>query len=503
MKINSLTIVGGGSAGWMTAALLSKYSDIKITLIESENIKTIGVGESTLQHFNRLVRRLDLTDREWMPKCKATYKTSIAFKNWRDGKGERFQYPFGNFDFDGLKNNPIQFFKLQSMYGKDLYPTEDFARFCNHNTFLSEESKLSRQIDETFGNFDFDNDTAYHIDADLFGEYLRDNICVQNGVNHIIGDVNDVVIDAEGNISHLTCNNKIIKSDLYIDCTGFKSLLLEKNLNVPFVSFKDELFNDKAISVRTPYINKECQMHSYTDCVAMSAGWIWNIPLWHRLGRGYCYSSKYIGKIEAEIEFKKYLKEIYPSEMVENFKFNHINIKQGKHQVAWKNNCVAIGLSFGFLEPLESTGLLTSHESAIMLCDVILRRNNFVSRMDVDSFNHLTDNMIERFKDFVVSHYTLSQRFDTKYWNDCINVGMSNRYIKQILNFNSENNLGIIYVAAGLGLNPINEAFLSETPSDSMLKMVHNEWQTNKKMIIKYLKDLPTHYQYLKNNIYI
>ena len=503
MKINSLTIVGGGSAGWMTAALLSKYSDIKITLIESENIKTIGVGESTLQHFNRLVRRLDLTDREWMPKCKATYKTSIAFKNWRDGKGERFQYPFGNFDFDGLKNNPIQFFKLQSMYGKDLYPTEDFARFCNHNTFLSEESKLSRQIDETFGNFDFDNDTAYHIDADLFGEYLRDNICVQNGVNHIIGDVNDVVIDAEGNISHLTCNNKIIKSDLYIDCTGFKSLLLEKNLNVPFVSFKDELFNDKAISVRTPYINKECQMHSYTDCVAMSAGWIWNIPLWHRLGRGYCYSSKYIDKIEAEIEFKKYLKEIYPSEMVENFKFNHINIKQGKHQVAWKNNCVAIGLSFGFLEPLESTGLLTSHESAIMLCDVILRRNNFVSRMDVDSFNHLTDNMIERFKDFVVSHYTLSQRFDTKYWNDCINVGMSNRYIKHILNFNSENNLGIIYVAAGLGLNPINEAFLSETPSDSMLKMVHNEWQTNKKMIIKYLKDLPTHYQYLKNNIYI
>ena len=97
----------------------------------------------------------------------------------------------------------------------------------------------------------------------------------------------------------------------------------------------------------------------------------------------------------------------------------------------------------------------------------------------------------------------LSQRFDTKYWNDCINVSMSNRYIKQILNFNSENNLGIIYVAAGLGLNPINNAFLSETPSDSMLKMVHNEWQTNKKMIIKYLKDLPTHYQYLKNNIYI
>ena len=112
MKINSLTIVGGGSAGWMTAALLSKYSDIKITLIESENINTIGVGESTLEHFNRLLRRLHLKDKEWMSKCKATYKTSIAFKNWRDGKGERFQYPFGHFDYDNLKNNPLQFFKL-------------------------------------------------------------------------------------------------------------------------------------------------------------------------------------------------------------------------------------------------------------------------------------------------------------------------------------------------------------------------------------------------------
>ena len=122
--------------------------------------------------------------------------------------------------------------------------------------------------------------------------------------------------------------------------------------------------------------------------------------------------------------------------------------------------------------------------------------------MDLDSFNYLTDNMIEKFKDFVVSHYALSQRLDTKYWNDCTNVSLSNRHIKDILNFNSSNNSGIIYIAAGLGLNPINDAFLSETPPDDMLTMLHHQWQTNKKMIIEYLKDLPSHYQYLKDNIY-
>ena len=166
---------------------------------------------------------------------------------------------------------------------------------------------------------------------------------------------------------------------MFVDCTGFKSVLLEKHLNVPFTSFNNELFNDKAISVRTPYLNKELEMTTYTDCVAMSAGWIWNIPLWHRIGRGYCYSSKYINESEAEVEFKNYLKEIYPLDMVEKFELKHINIKHGKHKVSWKNNCVAIGLSYGFVEPLESTGLVTSHELSNLLCDAILRRDGFIS----------------------------------------------------------------------------------------------------------------------------
>ena len=513
MKINSVTIVGGGSAGWMTAALLSKYSNIKITLVESDNIKTVGVGESTLQLFDRLLNRLHLyDDKEWMPKCNATYKTSIAFKNWREGKGERFQYPFGNLDFGTYKMSPSQFFELQSEYGRDLYPFEEFARFCNHKTFLTEKSKLTSSPSISLCNFNIKNDTSYHIDADLFGEYLKNELCIPNGVKHIIGEVEEVQLKPNGDISHLVINNnQTIYSDLFVDCTGFKSLLLEKHLNVPFISFNKQLFNDKAIAVRTPYLNREIEMITYTDCVAMSAGWIWNIPLWHRIGRGYCYSSKYINESEAEVEFKNYLKEIYPLDIVEKFELKHINIKHGKHKVSWKNNCVAIGLSYGFVEPLESTGLVTSHELSNLLCDAILRRDGFISSYDVDYFNDCADDMMNLYKNLVLTHYTLTQRTDTEYWRDCAKVNMDSQHIKSIhypdihTSSPSPRNDGYIFISTGLGLSPLNDAFLSEPhgfPRTENLDILHENWQGHRKSIEEWVDNQPTHYQYLKDNIY-
>ena len=152
MKINSITIVGGGSAGWMTASMLSKHlPEIKISLIESEKISTIGVGESTLQYFNNYLNRMGLEDKDWMPYCNATYKTSIGFKNFKHGKGERFQYPFGTFN----NPNPNQFFELQLKYGKELYPDEDFANYVNYNTFISDTNRLPVVPNFKFGNFDF------------------------------------------------------------------------------------------------------------------------------------------------------------------------------------------------------------------------------------------------------------------------------------------------------------------------------------------------------------
>ena len=175
MKIESICIVGGGSSGWMAAALLSKeHPNIEMCLIESNNIKPIGVGESTLAHFNRYLQRLGLEDKDWMPQCNATYKASIRFKNFREGKGESFQYPFGKFapPDDDVADHLMRFFELQAMYGKGKYPPEEFARFANKSTILAEKCRIADNIPGS--KYDTMWDRAYHLDAEEASFMMKD-----------------------------------------------------------------------------------------------------------------------------------------------------------------------------------------------------------------------------------------------------------------------------------------------------------------------------------------
>ena len=177
MLIESVCIVGGGSSGWMSAAIFAKtFPEMEICLIESSDIKTIGVGESTLGHFNRFLKRIDLfdKDKEWMPSCDATYKTSIGFTSFREGKGENFQYPFDQFDMIDYKDNIMRFFELQCQYGDELYPPEEFSRFVNNQTWIAEHNKIATDIPKS--KFDHREDFAYHLNAGKFGEYLKDKI---------------------------------------------------------------------------------------------------------------------------------------------------------------------------------------------------------------------------------------------------------------------------------------------------------------------------------------
>ena len=286
MKVESICIIGGGSSGWMSAAILSKeHPDKEICLIESDKTKPIGVGESTLGHFNRFLIRMGLKDDSWMPHCNATYKTSIAFKNFREGKGERFQYPFGKFDtVDWYCDNPVRFYELRAKYGKELYPPEEFARFVNRSTWLAEECRM---VDKDIPGSLWDErlDRAYHLDAELFGQYLKEHHCIPNGVHHLTGDIGNVIKRPDGSIqSIITDDGTSISADMFIDCTGFKSLLLEQHMGSPFEDFHHKLYNDAALATQIPYVDREKQMETYTDCVGMNAGWIWNIPLWHRVG---------------------------------------------------------------------------------------------------------------------------------------------------------------------------------------------------------------------------
>ena len=532
MKVESICIVGGGSSGWMTAALLSKeHPDIEMCLIESPTIKPIGVGESTLAHFNRYLNRLGLKDEDWMRQCNATYKASIRFKNFRENKGEAFHYPFGEWGppDDEIADHLTRFFELQCVYGRKIYPPEEFARFCNRQTYMADAGKMPMEIPGPFGEskyekYDPDNDLSYHLNADKFGEYLRDNIAVPNGVHHIKGDVHNVIKTPEGDISAVTTTDGgAISADLFIDCTGFRSLLLEQHMGVPFISFKDQLFNDRALATHIEYEDKETQMHCYTDCVALNNGWVYNIPMWNNIGTGYIYSSKYISDDDAEKEFREYLPE-----SAQNCQFNPIKIKHGKHVHAWEKNVVGIGLAYGFLEPLESTGLMTTHENLLVLTDMLHCRDGHVTHHERLMFNYTCERMLEAMKNFVTLHYTMSLREDTPYWKDATNTvefeqhwgGQTSEATLEALNdyrklidyhhkkaFDPKSMAeGAIYIAAGQGIRPFGDYLFYERADDERIQDVkdyHASYIKDRNFMLDWVKTLPSHYQYLKENIYV
>ena len=534
MRIESICIVGGGSAGWMTAALLSKeHPDIEMCLIESDNVKPIGVGESTLAHFNRYLKRLGLKDEDWMPQCNATYKAGIAFKNFRENKGERFHYPFGAFMYhttDDEKIGPhiMRFFELQCMFGKELYPPEEFSKFVNRQTYLVENNIMVDQIPDILGAdgypYNTADDLSYHLNADKFGEYLRDNIAVPNGVHHIKGDVHNVIKTPEGDISAVTTlDGGAISADMFIDCTGFRSLLLEQHMGVKFKPFNNMLFNDRALATHVEYDDKETQMQPYTDCVALNNGWVYNIPMWNNIGTGYIYSSKYISDADAEKEFRSYLPE-----SAQDCQLNPIRIKHGKHLKGWYKNVVGIGLAYGFLEPLESTGLMTTHENLLILTDLIHAREGRVTNHEREIYNYSCERQLEAMKNFVTLHYTMSLRDDTKYWRDATeNVSFWQAWeednteacfagladYRSLMDYSHKKMFdheimgeGMIYVAAGQGIRPFSEnLFYERADADRIadVKQYHIDFQKDKEWMLDWVKDQPSHYQYLKDNIYV
>lgn len=524
-KIESVIIVGGGSSGWMTAAALSKLCPhLEIGLVESKKVKTVGVGESTLGHINRFLELLELKDEDWMAYCNATYKNSIRFTNFRENDGTHFEYPFGpRFDLTD-KSNGLDTWSLIKLLDSS-YTPETFAEFYNSNTFLAKYNKQSRNLDGKIRNYSFTYDTAYHMDAELFGQYLKENIAIPNGVKHFYGDItgfkhysaNDVSIE------YLVMDeDTMIQADLYIDCTGFKSLLLEEYQGVPFQPFSNKLANDSAWACRIPYIDREKEMHNVTDCHALDNGWVWNIPLWNRIGTGYVYSSRFVSKEDAQKEFREHLAKTDPKRAEEAEMF-HINIRHGKHAKAWVRNVCAVGLSYGFVEPLESTGLLTTHENIIKLVEVLNRRDGYVCKAEIDAFNYAVDYEVQNFADFVSMHYAFSMREDTPYWKWCTQINeynplMTSEFLNKhstyqsFLSTSTVNNTwladyqGVLYIAAGMGMSSVSSLSVmrqnTERFDEDIILDSKKKYEQYRDWIIEYVKTLPSHYEFLRDEIY-
>lgn len=407
-EINSITIVGGGSAGWMSAATMIRFfPNRKITIIESPDFPIVGVGESTLGHINQWLNLLGIHEDDFMKECDASYKLSIKFTDFYAKGDGGYHYPFGPPLKDGTELG-LNDWHVMKLFAPGT-PAQDFARCFNPITLLAEQNKIDKNESGHLDNFDFARDAAYHFDAVKFGQWLKNNYCLPRGVELIASSVKDITTGDDG-IESLTLDDGTIHSaDMYLDCTGFKSMLLAGAMKEEFVSYRDVVPNNRAWATRLPYTNKDEQLQPYTNGTALSSGWVWNIPLWSRIGTGYVYSDDHITPEDALKEFQEHIGR-------DDLEFRDIKMRIGIHKNVWTKNVVGIGLAGGFIEPLESNGLFTVHEFLLKLTRSIAKP--FVNQLDRDIFNMSVRDIFDTFATFVGLHYRLSSRNDSSYWRD-------------------------------------------------------------------------------------
>jgi hypothetical protein len=521
-KINKVVIVGGGSAGWMSAStLISQFPEKEIVVIESPNVPIIGVGESTIGGINDWVNLVGIDRNDFMHHTDASYKLSIRFTDfYKKGSGS-FHYPFGYPDTSG---NIAQ--KNDWYFKKFLIPEtqiDDYANCMYPNMSLVNQNKIFKNEDGRLPNFNFYRDTAFHFDATKFSIWLRDKFCKPKGVKHIQAEVKDVITNEDGVEYLLLDSGEKITADLFIDCTGFKSILLAGALKEPFnSSYQEMLPNNSAWATRISYTDKEKQLVSYTDCHAIENGWVWNIPLWSRIGTGYVYSDKYISDEDALEEFKDHLK--FKGNSVDDLEFKNIKMRVGIHDRIWVKNVAAIGLSAGFIEPLESSGLYTVHEFLFKLVRTLGRdKDGYVNQFDKDAYNFTCQSQFKGFAQFVALHYALSHRDDTEYWRSVgkrvyskeveypnYRPGVDNFIDAIVQKFNdyqySHTFSGLHCILTGLNCFPIDKYSLksfdySGTQSMSWEPAMIN-LETKKYRWNESVKDCPSLMQYLQEHHY-
>jgi tryptophan 7-halogenase len=410
-RVRRVVVAGGGTAGWMAAAAITRTLGraVEVTLVESEAIGTIGVGESTIPPLVTFNRLLGIKEAEFMRATQATFKLGIAFDHWKD-VGESYFHSFG---LTG-KDHWAAGFQHFWMHGRSKGHEQSYDDYC---------LELVAAMQGRFAHLPNDRmNYAYQLDSGLYAKFLR-TMAEEDGCRRIEGKIAQVELDGEsGDIAALVLDGgRRIEGDLFLDCTGFRALLMEQALHTGFDDWTHYLPCDAAIALQTESVGPPAP---FTRAMAHDAGWQWRIPLQHRVGNGIVYCSRYIAREDA---LERLLGNIEGKVLTEP---NFLRFAAGARRKQWHRNCVAVGLSGGFMEPLESTSIHLIQRAILRLLRMMPLSE--ISERDVAEFNEQQMTDMLQIRDFLILHYVVTERRDSPFWRYCASMEIPDTLAQKI-----------------------------------------------------------------------
>jgi tryptophan halogenase len=408
VRPRKVLVVGGGSSGWMAAAYLDSALNVngrkvaEISLIESPDVPRIGVGEATIPNINHILSVIGIDQIDFLRRVDGTFKQSIKYVNWVHNDGSHYYHPFGRY-----RHVPIDYSGPDWLKSDRSIP---YTETVSAQAIICELGLSPRML----GTWDFGEPLkyAYHLNALEFADYLCE-LSVARGVSNYLDHVVDVELAENGDIAAVkTRYGKRLEADIFIDCTGFAALLIEKKLGVKWVDCSQWLLCDRAVTMHVPYEHHyPGNVRPYTTATALSAGWVWEIPLQDKRSLGYVHSSAFLDEESAEREIRT-----FEGAHAQDLASRTVHFKVGHREKAWYRNCVSIGLAGSFIEPLESTGLYLSDLAAVMLAEHFPYRDEMAPL--AYRFNRIMANRFYEILDFINLHYCLTQREDNEFWRE-------------------------------------------------------------------------------------
>lgn len=469
----------------MAAAAFSKLlgKSIKVTLVESEEIGTVGVGEATVPPLILFNRYLGINEQEFLSYVKGTIKLGISFENWKN-IGESYIHPFGNTGKDTWAAS-FQHFWCRGLELGVNYPLGDYS--LEYQAALQNKFAHMPNSPMTY---------AYHLDAGRYAKFLRE-LAEKAGAVRVEGKVDEVLLDKSEYISAIKlASGEIISGDFFIDCTGFRALLIEQALHTGFEDWSHWLPCDSALAVQTESVREPVP---YTRSIAHAAGWRWQIPLQHRVGNGLVYCSNYMSDDEAKKTLREQIEGCTTSEP------KLIRFKTGQRLKHWNKNCVALGLASGFIEPLESTSIHLIQRAITRLVQMFPLDG--IRNCDIDEYNAQMKTEVESIRDFIIMHYHLTERDDSDFWRYCRNMPIPETLAHRIRLFKETGKLFVespyklfaepswLHVMVGQGVIPERYHAVANEMSEQELKKLLED---TRYAVVKTVQKLPSHQDYLE-----